>query len=610
MCGFIINFSISSPVNDVIFNKARDLMYHRGPDAAGTVILNNGHVALGHRRLSIMDLRDSANQPMQLDNLFVTFNGEIYNYPELRKTLEKKGCRFKTHCDAEVLLHGYSIWGDQLCHHLSGMFAFAIWDDEKKSFFLGRDHVGQKPLYYAQIGDQFIAASEIKAIKQLIDKKLTVRYESVVDFQYFDFVPEPYTWYQDINCLLPGHSLKVDKKDNSFSLFFSKYWDFVPDPNPTQISQTDALDLLGEQVTNAVRTHLLSDVEVGAFLSGGVDSSLVVSIASELLSDPIKTFSIGFGSQDGDELPLARETSHHLGTIHTEGFVTEDDYMASLNNLLNVFDQPFADTSLVPTERVSMLAAKNVKVVLTGDGGDEAFGGYDYGQYLSPFLATNKPRKLKSPGDLKHFLFSYLEKLYYLVFGSEKWRNNHNALYRPRSRQRVNQLLGDSLVKQCKEYNPYGVYDQHRQFNIDTFREKQWIGIKVILPNKHLVKVDRSSMQHSLEARAPFLSHTLLETMLNLPTQIKNPEKDWYKGLFRNWAKNKIPYNVLHAPKRGFATPKHWSPLKTYDKSIQPLPLCIDASFVNPASVARIMEQPKLFWKFLQLENALEKGIF
>lgn len=611
MCGFIINFSIASPIDRDRFNKARDSMYHRGPDAAGTVILRDGHVALGHRRLSIMDLSDAANQPMKLGNLFVTYNGEIYNYPELRIILQDKGCQFKTHCDTEVLLHGYRVWGRNICKYLKGMFAFAIWDDNEKEIFMARDHVGQKPLYYAQIDQQFIAASEIKAIKALIGRRLELRQESIMDFQYSDFVPEPNTWYQDIKCVLPGHSMLVCSKNNSFICTSNQYWDFVPDPDPSPISQSNALDLLGEHVQEAVKSHLLADVEVGAFLSGGVDSTAIVSTASQFLDHPIKTFSIGFGNPDGDELPLARETADKIGTVHTEGIVTEEDYVASTNNLLQVFDQPFSDSSLIPTERVSALAVKDVKVVLTGDGGDEAFGGYNYGQYISPFLESKAANRFNSLGQFKTYLFSYFEKIYYLLYGAEKWRNNYDNLFRrQRLRSRIDNLLGKDIVKNLQEYDPYLVYNKHRNLEIDPFRRAQWMGIKIALPNKYLVKVDRSSMWHSLEARSPFLSHTLLESMLNLPTDIRNPENNWYKGLFRDWIKDKIPKNVLNAPKRGFAVPQQWRPARSRQNEVQLLRRCIEASFVNPSAVSRIVRVPKLFWKFLQLEQALEKGLF
>lgn len=610
MCGFIINISNDSPIDRERFNKARDTMYHRGPDAAGTFILGEGYIALGHRRLSIMDLSDAANQPMKLDNLFVTFNGEIYNYPELRIILQGKGCQFKTHCDTEVLLHGYRVWGKSICKYLKGMFAFAIWDDAEKEIFMARDHVGQKPLYYAQIGRQFIAASEIKAIKALIGSRLELRQESIMDFQYFDFVPEPNTWFRDIKCVLPGHSMHVRSKNNSFICSSKQYWDFSPDPSPSPISHSSALDLLGEHVQEAIKSHLLSDVEVGAFLSGGADSTAIVSTASQFLDHPIRTFSVGFGNPDGDELPLARETADKIGTVHTEGIVTEEDFRASLESLLDVFDQPFADTSLVPTERVSALAVKDVKVVLTGDGGDEAFGGYDYGWYISPFLES-KANRLDSLGGIKNYLLSYFEKIYYLTYGVDKWRNNHNNLLkRRRLRSRVNSLLGNDIAKNLQEYDPTWVYNKHRNLEIDSFREAQWMGVKIMLPNKFLVKVDRSSMKHSLEARAPFLSHTLLEAMLNLPTDIRNPENNWYKGLFRSWLKGKIPDSVLNARKRGFATPRNWQPVISNDNAMSSLHRCIDASFVNPIAMKRIKREPKLFWKFLQLECALERGIF
>ncbi len=599
------------PVDRRSFNRARDTMTHRGPDAGESVFLQNDYIALGHRRLSILDLSVAANQPMQLDSLWVSFNGEIYNYPELRKKLEIKGCQFRTSSDTEVLLHGYRVWGENLCDHLSGMFAFVIWDDTSKEMFIARDHVGQKPLYYYQVGKQFVAASEIKAIKALYGSHLELRQESLIDFQYFDFVPEPFTWYENIKCVLPGHRMKISFKNNSFNSASEQYWNFTPDPEPTPISQSNALDFLGEHVEKAVKSHLLADVEVGAFLSGGADSTAIVSTATQFLDDPIKTFSIGFGNSDGDELPLARETANTFGSIHTEGIVSKEDYLASMGVLFDIFDMPFADDSLIPTERVSALAAKDVKVVLTGDGGDEAFGGYLYGRYLSPFLQLKPKHRRNNLGGLRNSLWSSFDKLSYMVQGAEKWRNNHSSLLRgQRVRSRVDTLLGEDMAKKLKSYDPNWVYDQYRNSEIDTFRLAQWMSIKISLPNKYLVKVDRSSMRHSLEARSPFLSHTLLEAMLNLPTNIRNPENNWYKGLFRNWLTNKIPENVLNAQKRGFAIPRTWTLVPPSGNTTQLLPRCIEASFINPSAVSRITKEPRVYWKFLQLEQALEKGLF
>lgn len=610
MCGILVALSLNKPINHAHFDEARDSMRHRGPDAAGSVFFQNSKVAIGHRRLSIMDLSDSANQPMQLGDLWLSYNGEIYNYPELRRELEKLGCCFKTQSDTEVLLHGFKVWGQKLCDHLSGMFAFAIWDCEKRKLFLGRDHIGQKPLYFSQSHGQFIVASEIKAITALIGQRPRIRKEAILDHIIYDFVPEPYTWYEDVHCVRPGHQLMVTEHFNYFECEESQYWTFTPPSSPSPLSKEDALDLMGEEIEKAVKSHLMADVEVGAFLSGGVDSSCVVALTSQFVNHPVRTFSVGFGSSDEDELPLARETAHAVGALHAEGQVSEKDFGTSMDDILQMFDQPFADSSLVPTLRVAELAAKDVKVVLTGDGGDEAFGGYNLGKYISPALDNNVWRNASlSRGGIKSLLIHFYESAYFHLLGPEFWYAREKQPRFVNSTKRFCGLFGADLAASLKDYDHKWVYEAGKVDGLDPFRQAQWHHLKFILPGKMLVKVDRCSMYHSLEARSPFLSHTLLETMFSMPTAVSNPDEDWYKGLFRQWAADKIPQNVINAPKRGFGAPGGWSPFASGKAGVEVLSHCIDASYVSPKAWPEIKRKPRLFWKFLQVERALEMGV-
>ncbi len=609
MCGIILAISNKQAIDRKLFNEARNSMHHRGPDAAGSAFLHNGCVAIGHRRLSILDLSDAANQPMQLDSLWITYNGEIYNYPELRSFLETKGCCFRTNSDTEVLLHGYRIWGEDICNQLSGMFAFAIWNDATRKLFLVRDHIGQKPLYYAQVNHHYIVASEIKAIRILIGNSLNMRKESVPDNIVHGFIPEPYTWYQEIECLLPGHSKVVQSNNQTFTSTTKKYWSFSPDPDPRPISKEKAFNAMGEEIEKAVKSHLLADVEVGALLSGGTDSSCVVAIASRYLSHPIKTFSIGFGSPNGDELPLARETAQQIGTLHKEKIVTKSDFDTSLSKVIQIFDQPFADTSLVPTERISSFAAKDVKVVLTGDGGDEIFGGYNLGHNISPFLNNISRNFPLNKRDLKRFIFPIYDRIYYLTFGEQRWQASVGSPKNGFWKNRLIKLLNNDIAKTLLNYDPLWVHHKYNDPTLDPVRRIQWKLIKISLPGKFLVKVDRCSMHHSLEARSPFLSHTLVETMMNIPTEIRNPRKDWYKGLFRDWLKNKVPNRVLFSPKRGFSPPYTHYPRSSDYNDPNILKHCIDASIINKSAWPQIKRKPPLLWKFLQMERGLEAGI-
>ena len=609
MCGILIAYA-PNPIDRARFDAARDTLIHRGPDAQQSVFLEAGCLALGHTRLSIIDLSSRANQPMRSNNLWVTFNGEIYNYPELRKQLEAKGCQFVTSSDTEVLLHGFRIWGEDLCERLLGMFAFTIWDDETKQLFMGRDHFGQKPLYYSETGGELVAASEIKAIKAYSRHRFTLRRESIVDAMVQDFVAEPNTWYQDIKVLPAGHQMSVRRtREGAISTVIRNYWSYLPDPDPAPVKRDNALERLGSEIDEAIRSHRLADVEVGAFLSGGIDSTAIVTLASKLVDRPVKTFSIGFGGND--ELPVARATAARIGAEHCEDRVAESDFRTASGNVLKIFDHPFTDTSLVPTERVSALAARRVKVALTGDGGDECFGGYDYGRYLGPGLVEGTSLGINLPGPLQPFS-TWLDRCRWTALGSERWAlaaRERIVQIRKLSRKRA-RILAPELLNDLGGYDPSYSYRQHRNPKLDGFRDAQWIGIKVPLPNKMLVKVDRCSMSHSLETRAPFLSPRLVEFMLDLPTEITNPKNCWYKGLLRTWLVGKVSSEVLEGRKQGFGVPRHWSQLddQGFREDHELLPECVSADFLKPMAWQAMRAMPHHLWRFMQIERALKDG--
>jgi asparagine synthase (glutamine-hydrolysing) len=610
MCGILIAYG-ARPVDRARFDAARDTLVHRGPDAQRSVFLENDCLALGHTRLSIIDLSSRAHQPMRSDDLWVTFNGEIYNYRELRIQLEAEGCRFMTSSDTEVLLHGYRVWGEDLCSRLHGMFAFVIWDGRGKRAFLGRDHLGQKPLYYTEAGGEFVAASEIKAIKAYSRHSFRMRKESVIDALVQDFVAEPETWYQDIKVLPAGHQMTLRRTAReSLATSICKYWSFEPPLDPQPVSEMEALERLEAEVNQAVRSHLIADVEVGAFLSGGIDSTCVVTEAARLMETPIRTFSIGFGSND--ELPRARSTARAVGATHTEAVVSEADFAQSADNALSLFDSPFADTSLVATERVSELARRDVKVVVTGDGGDECFGGYDYGKYLAPGLA-GRPPVAATRSAIRATLQWFWDQLLWQTVGAERWSTIArerlvNMRKVPRSRRG---FLSPELIRACVDYDPSAIYQSHRDLRRLPFRDAQWVGIKVQLPSRMLAKVDRCSMAHSLEARAPFLAPKLIEAMLSFPLSISNPAEDWYKGLLRRWLHSRISQEVLDAKKRGFALPRSWAavPLPSGKTSSELFPACVEASLIRPGGWRQVSRSPRILWYFQQINRALDSGI-
>jgi asparagine synthase (glutamine-hydrolysing) len=487
------------------------------------------------------------------------------------------------------------------------MFAFAIWDESSGVLFAARDHCGQKPFYYNFSEGQFVAASEIKALASFLGKSFRLRPESLVDNLYFDFTPEPYTWYRDVLSLPPGHCLTVTSRAGKINCDIKEYWDFIPPVTPIDIDHREALDHLGKLLESTVADHLLADVEVGAFLSGGVDSTGMVMLASRLTGKPIRALSIGFGRAD-DELDRARESAQLFGANHITEIVREEAFRQSIESVLRLFDQPFTDTSLVPTERVAALAAKQVKVVLTGDGGDEVFGGYEYGCHLSPWLDRRHiPGSMAKKGVVAGK--RWFNRLAYSVLGEKWWLEHSDPLENDVLLWRLRGLFGSELKAKIADYDPAWAVEKCRVEGLDPFRLAQWAGIKLALPGKMLPKVDRCTMAHSLEARAPLLAPRLVEFLLSLPTSIKNPKSDWYKGLYRSYLRGKVPGSVIDAPKRGFATPDTWRPVADAAIHKVDLKLCVEAQLLKRESLGRVMRDSKLLWLFLQIEFALANGI-
>ena len=539
MCGFLTAINIDKPWADSRFNEARDTLIHRGPDACGSQFLFDGKVAIGHRRLSILDLSPAGNQPMQLANLWVVYNGEVYNFRALRKELEDLGCLFRTQCDTEVLLHGYQAWGEDLPKKLLGMFAFTIWDDEQKELFGARDHAGQKPFYYYFNQKSFIAASEVKAIASLSDTDLKTRREAFKEFFIYDDIPDPNTWYQDVYSLPPGHALKLKFGGDRLKLELSEYWSFVPPVESRVISESKAVEEVYHLLNEMVKMHQIADVDVGAFLSGGLDSSGIVAFASKHTETPLQTFSIGFENDEG-ELPLARKVAEQWGCSYHEHLVTSEGFLNAFNRSLDVFDMPFGDSSQFPTFEVARFAASKVKVVLTGDGGDEVFGGYwNMGRYMGR-------HKIDTTN-----IFSILSGLVNWQRNQKAWNAKVNIGHATGDDELVYQILGPEF-NDLKDYDPWDFYLKHWHAELDPFRSAQWNDFKCYLPTV-LKKVDRCTMQHSLEARCPILSPPLIEAMFNLSTAVRNPDgrfKHLYSEVLRT--EKMIPQELFSAEKKGF----------------------------------------------------------
>ena len=522
---------------------------HRGPDDQG--IYYEKGVFIGMRRLSIIDL-ESGHQPIHNEDktIWTVFNGEIYNFRELRKELEQKGHTFYTHSDAECIVHSYEEYGEECFNKFRGMFAIAIWDERKRRLVLGRDHLGKKPLFYTCINGLLAFGSELKSLIQLpmFSKELST--DSIRDYLLFGYIPTPSSIFKDVCKLPPAHYLIYDLKN----IKVKKFWELSFQEKITGSCESLS-EQLEEKLSEAVRLRLVSDVPFGAFLSGGIDSSIIVSLMAKQMSMPVKTFSIGFKEEEFSELSDARVVASHIGSEHYEE-VVEADAISILDELVWYFDEPFADSSAIPTYLVSKMAAQHVKMVLSGDGGDEAFGGYDrYKKYLT----IEKIRKLGANNASKALrgvsLFSP-----HGVKARLDWLSQRVAMPYPDSYLSgvaickpdiANELLCGSNIE--KRYGALGdLFAREYQSNpLDSIIAGD---IKSYLLDDILVKVDRMSMATSLEARAPLLDYKLMEFAASLPVEYKI-NKNVTKFLLKKTSEKYLPASILRKRKQGFAIP-------------------------------------------------------
>lgn len=535
MCGILGQINIEKPVERETFGRMLDTLIHRGPDGFGIKVLNEGKAALGHRRLSIIDLTDAATQPMTNEDgtLWITFNGEIYNYTDLRTELIKSGHVFSSNSDTEVILHGYEQWGEEVVDRLNGMFAFGIWDENTRSLFLARDRFGIKPLYYYQDEKSFIFASEIKAIVANSAVRHTLDADSVSDFFVYRFIPSPRSVWKEIKKLPPAHTLRLQANG---TLSTHQYWTI---PFDNRMEQQDIAKERCEQLLEeAVRSHLVSDVPVGVFLSGGYDSSAVTHYMHSL-GYPIQSFSIGFPGWEKSEHESAKEVADLYHTEHHQQMLEEAD-LTEWSNLSYYYDEPLGGSSFLPTYHVSKLAATKVKVVLSGDGGDEVFAGYKwhsaiYKKYHTPDLKQLLSRTFK--GKKEYLLGEY--------FNMMSWAGFH---YKDMTR-----LLGDMGSNHGSRDDVwfYKSYLLHRYGAVKAF---QLLDFHSFLPEVVLTKVDRASMANSLEVRVPFLDHRLAEYTMGL-SQSALFQYGTTKKILNSVLTGKLPSSVMSKPKRGFGAP-------------------------------------------------------
>ncbi|MCA0353369.1 MAG: asparagine synthase (glutamine-hydrolyzing) [Chloroflexi bacterium] len=599
MCGIcgIVYFDRSRTAERPLLEALCDNIHHRGPDQNGFYL--NGPVGLGSVRLSIIDV---AGGKMPIANedgsIWIVYNGEVYNFTELRPRLEKAGHKFETHSDTETIVHLYEEIGDEFPKHLNGMFACAIWDDRRQRLVIARDHVGIKPVYYANLGDRLVFGSEIKA---MLDTGISREIDPIGlhDYLSLNYVPGPNTIFKAIKKLQPGHMLTYEAETNAVEV--KQYWDIPRVVSPhfkiTDDVETDLLNLL----RTVVQDQLISDVPLGAFLSGGVDSSLVVALMSEVTNQPVKTFSVGFAEKSYDESPYARIVAERFRTDHHE-IIMNPDAQATVDAMVKYFDEPFADSSSVAVYAVSELARQHVKVALSGDGGDEVFGGY--ATYQADKIAALYRRLPQAIGgglvpNLVNMLptsdgkvsFDFKAKRF-VQGGMLAPLPAHAAWKAFMSESMKEQLYAGSaiLTKQRPTVDLLqGYYDAYNAD--DVLNRLLYVDSKVQLADDMLVKVDRMSMAHSLEVRVPLLDTRLVEWMAKLPSHTKiNGMK--LKYLLKRVAAKVLPAQILERRKAGFSVPiPQW--LKTDLRPLVNQKLSVEAlteqGFFNPQYIATML---------------------
>jgi asparagine synthase (glutamine-hydrolysing) len=538
---------------------------HRGPDEEGFALL--GVAGLGHRRLSIIDL-SSGQQPMANEDgtVQVIFNGEIYNFQELRERLEGKGHRFATHSDTEVIVHAYEEYGPACVEHFRGMFAFGLWDGRRRTLLLARDRVGKKPLFYARAGGQLVFASELQALLEHPDVSRTPDPAAIDEYLTYGYIPAPRTAYRGVHKLPPAHYLACTLRDGADEVRLERYWRLSYGPKST-LTEDEAAQGLLEVLTEAVRLRLIADVPLGALLSGGVDSSLVVALMSRLSSGPVRTFSIGFDEREFDELPYARAVARQYGTEHHE-LTVRPEALEVLPTLVRHYGEPFADSSAVPSYYVARQARAHVKVALNGDGGDESFAGYE--RYLGSALAD---RFRWVPGLVRKGLSGLAGLLIpdWLPRRSRlrQARRFLEAVGRPTAQRYLGWVSYFSPAQKASLYTPglraqlggqdgegwfLAEFEAERKEGGDGLDTLLGLDVRSYLPYDLLVKMDIATMANSLEARSPLLDHKVMEFAARLPSSCKI-KRTALKYLLKKVAGGLLPAENLHRRKMGFGVP-------------------------------------------------------
>jgi asparagine synthase (glutamine-hydrolysing) len=592
---------------------------HRGPDDAGSWVDPDADLAFGHRRLSIIDLSDAGHQPMvsACGRFVITYNGEIYNFRDLRQALEQRGHGFRGHSDTEVLLGAIAEWGiAQALPRLQGMFAFALWDRGTRELILARDRVGKKPLYYGWCGGAFLFASELKALHRHPAFDGEIDRDALGLFVQLGWVPGPYSIYRQIRKLPPGTMLTVDAARAPAEPVIQAYWsakDAVEAGERAPFAGTfdDAVDALEQMLGKAVRARLIADVPLGALLSGGVDSSTVVALMQAASALPARTFAIGFREPKYDEARFAREVAGHLGTDHTELYVGPKDSLALVPDLPEIYDEPFADPSQIPTALVCRLARAGVTVALSGDGGDELFAGYQ--RYRRALARWNRYRPW--PAGARKAAEALTAALGRQVDGPNWLRKIARGSARFGAADALEVFVGERirleeparLVRGARAVSHLLAGRQGWPEIREPLQAMMYLDFAGYLPDDCLVKVDRASMAAGLEARCPLLDHSVVELAWSLPLDYRDG-----KRVLKAVLERYLPRPLFERPKRGFGVPVGaWlrGPLRDWAEALLDERRIAAEGYLEPAAARALWQQhqsgrdrPELLWHLLMFQ--------
>lgn len=599
MCGLtgIFHPDRYGSVDAGLLRRMNDAIAYRGPDGDGFHV--EPGLGFGHRRLAIVDVAGGA-QPMynEDESVVIVFNGEIYNFPELRPELEALGHVFRNRCDTEAIIHAWESWGPACLDRLSGMFAFALWDRRQETLFLARDRLGKKPLYYATTRTgALVFGSEMAALDPVPDIGRGIRATAIDDFFALGYIPDPGSIYDGISRLPPAHYIAIRHGEKPEP---RRYW-----AAPTQsapIEEEEALRQLSALLVSSTQKRLMSDVPLGAFLSGGVDSSAVVATAARLQDDPLATFTIGFPGAE-DETPLARIVAERYRTAQHED-TAAPDYIDAAFRQARIFGEPFGDSSSVPTETVCELARRHVTVAISGDGGDEVFAGYRRYRFHQMAEAVRS----HVPAGLRRNVLGQLARAYPKMDWAPRWLRAKHTLtelsldsalgfYRTIAKVHHDQrraLFSPAIRAELDGYDPSArVVDLMDECgDADSLIQAQYVDVNLYLPGDILVKVDRTSMAHSLEVRAPFLDHEFVEWGMRLPPALKLRGQEG-KYLLKKALEPIVPREILYRPKQGFAT----SLADTFRKRADTLraellgPAALDSGLFDPSAVRRLVAE-------------------